>query len=186
MRFLSYHSIQKKEVETEIRNAEINTPRTFIQTWVPDYLMRSLRDPKFKYALFEWDKILTYSFTVGSKFRCFAASAITRLEGLLCLSFEKELKIEFIATAPWNYSPMGIMRRIGSGLIHYVIVNSYYLGHNGEFLLNALPDAEPFYENIGMVATGNVNERRLREYRMSKENADLFQDNFKGYVLKEE
>jgi hypothetical protein len=183
MKFRSYDNSQKKECETEIRNADLATSRLFIQTWVPDYLNRILKDPSLKYALFEWNKIIKFSFVVGSIWKCFGAFTDTRLDGLLCLSFDKGLKIDFIATAPWNYSPKGKMRRIGSGLICFVITNSHYLGQEGEFMLNALPDAETFYENLGMEATGKINDVNLKEYRMPKEPAVSFQKHFKEYVI---
>jgi len=183
MKFSSYDNSWKKDCETEIRNADLATSRLFIQTWVPDYLNRILKDPGLKYALFEWDKIIKFSFVVGSIWKCFGAFTATRLDGLLCLSFDKKLKIDFVATAPWNYSSKGKMRRIGSGLIYFVITNSHYLGQGGEFLLNALPDAEEFYENLGMEETGNRNEVNLKEYRMPKEAAVSVQKIFKEYVI---
>ncbi|MEW6664608.1 MAG: hypothetical protein AB1512_05235 [Thermodesulfobacteriota bacterium] len=118
MKFISYDSKRKVELETEIRSAELTSIQLFVQTWVPDYLMRALRDVDFSYPLFQWEEILKRSFMVGSPWRCFGAFTEKRLDGLLCLAIhEGNLKIEFVATAPWNYSPEGKMRRIGTGMI---------------------------------------------------------------------
>lgn len=183
MKFKSYDTTQQKECETEIQNVDAKTASLFIQTWVPDYLYRSLRDPNFSYALFQWDKIIKLSFVVGSPYRCYGAFTYSRLDGLLCLSRADILKIEYIATAPWNYYTVGKMRRIGSGLIFFAIRSSHYSGLEGKFFLNALPDAERFYEYIGMEATGNKNQSGLKEYCMPKNNAASFAEKFEKYVI---
>lgn len=183
MKFKSYDSIQKQECETEITNIDANIASLFIQTWIPDYLYRSLKDPNFGYAIFAWDKIIKFSFVVGSPSRCYGAFTSSRLDGLLCLSRIDKIKIEYIATAPWNYYTIGKMRRIGSGLIFFTIRTSIYSGFAGEFFLNALPDAEKFYESIGMKATGNINKNGLKEYYMKKDKATAFAEAFKEYVI---
>ena len=186
MKFLSIDTKKNKNCETEVRPADFQTAHLFIQTWVTDYSTRILRDPKFPYSIFRWDKIVAFSQVVGSPMRCFGAFTNDRLDGLLCLNTEDgKLKIEFIATAPWNYHTIGKMRRIGSGLIYYTIRTSIYKGYEGEFLLNAVPDAEKFYEAIGMIATGNVNKAGYKEYFMSKDGATEFISKFKRYVIKE-
>lgn len=184
MRFLSYDDKKKIECETEIKNVDMSTVHTFIHTWVPDYLTRYLRDPDFSYNFFRWDKILKFSFLIGSPTNCYGAFTNSRLDGLLCLAIEEEkFKIEFIATAPWNYYTVGKMRRIGSGLIHFTIQNSNYTGHQGEFYLNAVWDAEYFYEKIGMKPTGNRNPDGLKEYFMPKNGAVSFSKRFEKYLI---
>lgn len=186
MIFSTYDARMKKDLETEIRSADLTSIRFFIQTWIPDYVMRALRNADYSYALFSWDEILKRSFVVGSTWRCFGAYTDKRLDGLLCLSIvETKLKIEFIATAPWNYYTEGKIKRVGTALIFYTIRNSQYTNHNGEFFLNALPDAEKFYESIGMVWTGNVNKADLKEYHMKKNQAEKFISRFRDYVVKE-
>ncbi len=185
MKFWSYDAINKQKCETKIRTADPETAHLFVQTWVPDYIFRILKDPSFSYQLFEWNKFIRYSFVVGSKWRCYGAFTKTRLDGLLSLESDDDLWIRFIATAPWNYYTIGKMRRIGSGLIYFTIRASIYNGRQGEFLLNALPDAEKFYKGCGMVATGNVSEAGLKEYRMPKESASLFSTKFKKHVIRE-
>ncbi|MFX0140465.1 MAG: hypothetical protein ACFFDN_42895 [Candidatus Hodarchaeota archaeon] len=183
MKFLSYDCIEEKECETEIKNADLDTSRQFVQTWTPDYLTRLLKDPNFSYGFFEWDKIIKSSYILGFNWRCFGAFTNNRLDGLLCLSINSILKIEFIATAPWNYYINGRMRRIGSGLIFFTIQTSINHGRGGEFLLYSLPDAEKFYEDIGMEATGNMSDFGPKEYKMPKAKAESFFDNFKKYII---
>jgi hypothetical protein len=186
VKFLSYDTRRKEECETEIRSVDQMTSHLFVQTWVPDYIIRFVRGPRYQYSLFQWDKIIAHSQVVGSTMRCYGAFTNVRLDGLLCLNIEDEkLKIEYIATAPWNYHTFGKMRRVGSGLIYFTIRISNYKKHEGEFLLDALADAERFYESIGMSPTGKVNNLGLREYFMSKEGAMSFSKEFKKYVTKE-
>ncbi len=185
MIFLSYDTRKNKECETQIINADLKTSHLFVQTWVPDHLIRLLRDPNYAYSLFPWEKIIALSQVVGTTVRSYGAFTNERLDGLLCLNIEEDkLKIEFIATAPWNYHTFGKMRRVGSGLICFTIRISNYTNHEGEFLLDALPDSEKFYENIGMTKTGNVNDSGLKEYFMSKKVAISFSNRFKKYIIK--
>jgi len=184
MIFRSYDVRKKADCETEIKNTEIQTIHLFVQTWVPDHLVRSLKDPNFSYGLFEWDKIIKLSFVVGSQFRCYQALTDGQLDGLLCLSLEKgKLKIEFIATAPWNYYTVGKMRRIGSGMVYFVIKRGIYAGGKGDFYLKALPDAEAFYQKIGMVETGQKNKANLNEYYMPVKEASSYLKNFKKHII---
>jgi hypothetical protein len=185
MKFLSYDNEKGEEYTTEVRNADSKTTNIFVQTWVSSHLLRTLKEVDYSYALFEWDKILKISFIPGSPFRCYGSYTGARLEGLLCLSVDGKVKVEFLATAPWNYGKRGKMRRIGSGLVYFVIKNSIYLGQDGCFYLDALPDAEKFYEGIGMTSTGNMNSAGLREYKMGNKEAYIFIVNFKKYVIEE-
>jgi len=185
MKFLSYDSEQKQESETEIRNVELETIHLFVQTWVPDFLFRSLRDPRFPYHLFQWEEIIRFSFWAPDTWQCYGAFTGTRLDGLLCLGIgEDKLKVEYLATAPWNYSDVGKMRGIGSGLIYFTVINSIDRHHQGELWLDATPDSEGFYKKIGMIATGNVNDSGLKEYAMSKNEANSFLEKFKKHVTK--
>jgi len=186
MKFLSYDTKEKKEFLTEIRATDVSAIKAYIQTWVPDYLMRVLRDTDFYYQLFEWDRILKLSYVVGFPWRCYGAYTNYRLDGLLCLGVEGEnLKIEYIATAPWNYTheDAGKMRRIGSGLICFTIKSSIDTKRQGRLLLNALPDAEGFYDRIGMRPTGNMNDSGLKEYEMQTDGASSFLKKFEKYLV---
>lgn len=186
MIFQSYDVGKKIDCETEIKSAEMQTIHIFVQTWVPDHLIRSLKDPNFSYGLFEWDKIIKLSFVVGSPLRCYQALTNSQLDGLLCLSLENnKLKIEFIATAPWNYYTVGKMRRIGSGMIYFVIKRGIYAGGKGDFYLDALPDAEKFYQKIGMTKTGQKNKANLNEYYMPVQEASTYLKTFKKYIIQE-
>ena len=185
MKFRSYDVNDGVELVTEIRSADSNTVYVYVQRWVPSYIERSVKDPNFSYSIFDWEKILKFSFLVGSPIRCYGAYTETRLEGLLCLSNREKVKVEFIATAPWNYYTGGRMRRIGTGLLFFVIKNSMYFGQEGRFALNAVPDAEAFYESIGMVRTGKQNVAGLREYEMETTGAEAFIRDFSQHIVEE-
>lgn len=185
MKFKSFNTEKDTECITEIRNADANTSHLFVQTWVPDFLTRFMKDPNFGYSFFEWDKIINSSLILGSTWRCFGAFTESRLDGLLCLSSNAEPKIQFLATAPWNYFTVKKMSRIGSGLIYFTIKASTFLEKKGEFKLNSVPDAEKFYEQIGMIYTGVKNREGLKEYKMFKNNAEAFLGNFRPNVIEE-
>jgi len=184
MKFRSYSSVDKQEYETEVRSAKMDDVAEFVQTWVSYYINKSLTNPQFKYDLFKWNKIIKASLTMGFGHKCFSAYTESRLDGLLSLSKDENLHIDYIATAPWNYYVSGKIRRIGYGLIYYAIRTSHYIGLNGEFYLNALPQAEKFYERIGMVHTGKV-VHELKEYHLSTTKAVDFETVFKKYVISE-
>lgn len=186
MKFKSFDSKENRECVTEIRVVDFGTPKQFVQTWFPDYTDKLMKNPAFSYTWFEWDDIMKYSFTVGSGNKCYGAFTEGRLDGLICLSLEDYLKIEFLATAPWNYVKTGTgkMRGIGSGLIYFVIQASIYIRRKGEFKLNALSDAEEYYRKIGMEETGNTNENGLKEFKMSEKCAIEFLEKFSDFVMK--
>lgn len=185
MNFRAYDSERDRNVVTEIRSADARTGDTFVQTWVPAYIMTKLRDFSLTYALFKWDLIIRMSLTLGSKYQCYAAYTGSRLDGLICLSVNDEVRVDWIATAPWNYGKNGRMRRIGSGLLFFVMRNSAYIGRDGKFGLYPLKDAEPFYQQIGMGATGGANQEGLKEYRMTKDDANFFMMKFEEYLIEE-
>ncbi len=185
MKFRSYDVSDGVERITEMRSADSNTVYVYVQRWVPSYIERSVKNPSFSYSIFDWEKILKISFLVGSPFRCYGAYTEAGLEGLLCLSNFERVKVEFIATAPWNYYTDGRMRRIGSGLLFFVVRNSMYFGQEGRFVLNAVPDAEAFYKGIGMVRTGRQNKAGLEEYEMENAAAEAFIRDFSQYIVEE-
>lgn len=133
MRFKTYDAIGGAPRESEIIAADANTLHLYIQTWVPHYVVTILKEPDFGYALFEWDTIIKASFILGFKYKCFAAMTDSRLDGLICISMNDKLTVNYIAIAPWNYYRNGKMRGIGSGLLYFVIMNSFYNSLGGEF-----------------------------------------------------
>jgi hypothetical protein len=183
MIFRSHDSIEKRECETEIRNAIVDDAVEFVQAWVSYYINKSLTNPDFQYDIFKWNKIIKASLTMGFGHKCFSAYTESRLDGLLSLSKDHTFHIDYIATAPWNCYPSGKMRRIGYGLIYHTIKTSQYVGLEGEFFLSALPRAEQFYEKIGMVRTGKV-INTMNEYYLSKTKAVAFENGFKKYVIR--
>ncbi len=155
-------TLYKKDCETEITNSNLESIRQFIQTWVPDYVMRQIRNVDFSYSFFPWELILKQSFLVGNPWSCFSALTHKRLDGLLCLAIEDDkLKIEYIATAPWNYYTEGKMRRIGSGLIYYTMRYSIYINCDGELTRQNCHERHPIYyaKIIGHKVNHNIMRR---------------------------
>lgn len=184
MIFKSLDTSASEEEETIIRSTVSSDVTLFIQTWVTYFLNKLLTQPDFRYSLFPWNKIIKLSFTVGSNYKCYSAITGDRLDGLISLQKNKDLHIAYIATAPWNYYTIGKMRRIGSGLVYFTIKNSEYIGNGGEFFLNAVPDAEKFYESIGMIHTGIVMQG-MKEYFMDKVQSRYMVQCFEKYVVEE-
>ena len=186
MKFKSYDSIKNTECETEIRSADANAIEDFSlwDTYVDHKIIRE-KDRDFNYRIFEWDKILRMSLNIGFDYSCYAAYTGTRLDGLLSLRSQEKLYLDFFATAPWNYFGVkGKMRRVGSGLVYFTINASHASGFGGEFSLYALEDAERYCERIGMAHTGNF-KFGLKEYRMEKDTAAIFERDFRKYIIHE-
>jgi hypothetical protein len=183
MKFRSLDSHSQCECETQIRIVKSSDIDEFVNTWVTFTINKMITSSDFDYQLFPWDKIINASLTMGFGHKCYCAITNLRIDGMLALRKDNSFYIDFIATAPWNYYKSGKMRRIGEGLIYYTIKMSQYVGLNGEFILNALPAAEQFYENIGMVRTGNSNTEGLKEYRMSKDKASIFENKFNKHII---
>jgi len=183
VKFKTHDTIKKIFSETEIRPADLITAHLFVQTWVGDVIVRCMKNPHFAYTIFPWDRIIRASFIVGATHTCFAAYTDTRLDGLLSLTKSQTIRIDFIATAPWNYYVGGKMRGIGAGLVFYTIHVSRHSGFEGEFFLYAVPDAERYYSGIGMVPTGKANQADLKEFRMPKAQASAFASSFGRNLL---
>lgn len=185
MNFTTFKGGNREQCVTSIKKADMSTAKTFIQTWVPAHITYTLQyHQKYNYALFHWDKIINLSFVVGQKSRCYTAITDTRLDGLISLNTNNDyLKIDYIATAPWNYYTIAQIHGVGSGMIYHSIMESNYLGFSGIFRLTALPDAEPFYQNIGMEYTGNRDANGLKEFHMPSKKAEAFLADFKHNLV---
>jgi hypothetical protein len=186
VKFLSYDTGEKIERETKIREATTGTIHAFRRTWEPyvDDKVIWQKDRDFNYRCFEWDRIINMSLNSVFIDKCYAAYAGTRLEGLLSFRHQRRLYLDFFATAPWNYGKGGRMRRTGSGLVYFTIKTSLSLSLEGEFLVYALGDSEPYWKRIGMTPTGNY-KFGLMEYLMSKDKAAIFKNVFQKYVIAE-
>jgi len=179
---MSHDVAEGVERETEIRAAGPADAREFCRSWDPYVDEKVVTDRDFDYRIFEWDMLIHLSLTGEFDYRCYAAVAEGRLEGLLALRREKILYIDFVSTAPWNYGRSGRLRRIGSGLIYFMIQASREAGQGGAFNLFAVLDAEAYFEKIGMVPTGRF-KYGLREYTLPAERAASFAEQFLPHVV---
>ena len=87
--------------------------------------------------------------------------------------------IEYLSCAPWNRNSTLHTRKykgIGTEIlkqVQYFFIAKYHYSYG--FSLLSLPQAQGFYEKIGMVNISEYNEKNgLFFYEMSKENAILF------------
>lgn len=170
MKFMSQDVVDGVGRETEVRPAGPADAREFSRSWDPYVDEKVVTDREFDYRIFEWDMLIHLSLTGEFDYRCYAAVAEGRLEGLLALRRENILYIDFVSTAPWNYGRGGRLRRIGSGLIYFTIQASLEAGQGGAFNLFSVLDAEACFEKIGMVPTGRF-KYGLREYTLPAERA---------------
>jgi GNAT superfamily N-acetyltransferase len=86
--------------------------------------------------------------------------------------------VVFLATAPWNL-PMVVrrprFRGVGTVLMRAAVEMSVDLGFKGRIGLHSLPQAEPFYENLGMTAGGcDPDKENLNYCEMTPEQAAAF------------
>ena len=184
MKFRTYDTKENKHCITEIKRANLDVIDTFVQTWVPSYTSKRRRDRALSYSLFRWNQYVKFSTLVDSSYQCHAAYTGSRLDGLICIKVDEVVKIAFLSTAPWNYGKNGRMRRIGSGLLALTIMTSIFAGRGGEFITYAVPDAEPFYQKAGMIATGEINDDDLNEYIMTKKAAQSFLRKVEKYLIR--
>lgn len=185
MKFLSFDKSASVENETEVIVADRKISQVFVTTWVTAHMMNMLKNyPGYNYDIFPWDKIINSSYVVGESRRCYAAITENRLDGLISLNSNGKFEVEFISTAPWNYYLIAKIKGIGEGLILHTIIESNYCGFEGQFYLKALPDAEPFYEKIGMKRTGLISKEGLKEFHMSKEASLTYQNRLKERLIK--
>jgi hypothetical protein len=122
------------------------------------------------------------SFLPINPLKCFAAYTEERLDGLIAISSSERVKIELIATAPWNFYKWGTIRRIGKGLVCFAVNASIDIGKEGVIFLDAVPEAEKFYRSLGMKETGKINEKNLKEFVMSPKAARCLVSGFKPHL----
>lgn len=184
MKFYTYDSIENTECVTEITLADERTIDDFASWEIFfDEMILQKRDKRFHYRIFEWNKLIHMSLTLGFEYRCYAAYTGSRLDGLLSLRKGETLYIDFLSTAPWNYFKTGgRMRRIGSGFVYFTILQSHSLSCRGSFSLFAIEDAEGFCEISGMIPTGRF-KFGLKEYTMSPQQAIVFAKKFRRHII---
>jgi len=102
---------------------------------------------------------------------------------MIALSTTDKVKIELIATAPWNFYKWGTIRRIGKGLVFFAVDASIKIGKEGVIFLDAVPEAERFYRSLGMKGTGEINSKNLKEFIMSAKAARYFVSSFKPHII---
>ncbi|EKN6274144.1 TPA: hypothetical protein ACVH97_003535 [Yersinia enterocolitica] len=86
--------------------------------------------------------------------------------------------VEFIAVAPWNrFSPLEKKRynSIGKKLLQEIIkYSTSTLGYQYAFCLHSLPQAQGFYEYIGMVHIDKLDKRPLQYYEIDNDQSMKF------------
>lgn len=128
-------------------------------------------------------KALTYH---TSEYNWFFLKTADSVQGV-CLTYHPKdsvlqdsniFYIEYIASAPWNRNS-AFHEKIYSGIGIQMIklIQMYFkknFGYEYGFSLHSLPQAEGFYEKIGMNNFPKYNEGNLRFYEISKEKAMVF------------
>jgi GNAT superfamily N-acetyltransferase len=150
---------------------------TFVNEWVSVHVMKSLVDDNWDYGMFTWDLILR-----SPRYVSFAAvDAAGRLEGLLALGRSPEggfLKVEFLATAPWNYGSARERNGVGTGLLSHAIDQSKAAGCGGAVTLSSTARSESFYEGRGFVRTGARCTQNLAIFNLPADRAGGFQSKY--------
>jgi hypothetical protein len=85
--------------------------------------------------------------------------------------------VVFLASAPWNL-PTALrprFRGVGTSLMRAAVEISLDLGFKGRIGLHALPQSEPFYDQVGMTALGrDVDKENLNYFEMAPAQAAAF------------
>ena len=143
--------------------------RAFIDMWVPMFMVRKSRDKTWTYRLFQWHQILQHP---GLKSYA-AVDGQRTLEGLLATSAQPPyLKVDFVATAPWNHGEPKRRKGVGSGLIGAAIMLSKEMGLGGVLILASTPESETYYEHMGFERTGERDQEGLAVFRLTPERAE--------------
>ena len=86
--------------------------------------------------------------------------------------------VEFLAAAPWNLRTVVDRPKyagVGSVLMRAAIATSMDLEFKGRLALHALPQAEGYYEAIGMVGLGpDAKKHNLKYYEFTSDGAQAF------------
>jgi hypothetical protein len=83
----------------------------------------------------------------------------------------------FVATAPWNLpaAGSGTYRGIGYTFLSTAIQMSFDLEFKGRIGLHSLPQAESYYDKIGMICLGSDTEKQgMKYYEMTPGQAQAF------------
>lgn len=154
-----------------VRPASRRDLLNFREMWVPYALYLKGSEREFGYRLFTWDEIL-----VREAYTCWAASCDGSLtDGLLALrAAEGMMKVEFLATAPWNFGKDPLTRGVGVGLLAFAVTQSIAEGFGGVLLLSSTPESESFYEHVGFSRTGERDHEDLAVFVLEAANVERF------------
>lgn len=156
--------------------------RQFKETWVLYYIGKVTTDKTWTWRLFPWDEIIEHPYysTVA------AVDAEGKLEGLIAIRRASPfLKIEFVATAPWNHGKERRRKGVGPALLRWAIEISMTIGFNGALTLSSTPESESFYEAKGFVRTGERDKEGLSIFQLPPERVPKFLAATQGFMTLE-
>jgi hypothetical protein len=149
--------------------------RQVVDLWFAFYSNKVLTDSNWTWRWFPWDRIIQHNgyATVG------AVDASGQLEGLLSYTSQPtHIKVEFLATAPWNFGKAGLRKGVGSALLSNAIELSFLAGRGGALSLSSTPESETFYEHHDFVRTGQVDHEQLAIFDLPSSRASNFVDKY--------
>jgi hypothetical protein len=107
-------------------------------------------------AHWEWDHFIHIGVALPQQYPVFALEAGGELQGLMLLEValprvaDQGFHVSRLSTAPWNRPPESRLRGVGSVFLGDASLRSLASGHDGRIYLSSLPQAEAFYQRIGM------------------------------------
>lgn len=136
--------------------------RQVVDEWAPYHAIQELTDSSWTYRFFVWEAILAYP-----GYTCMAATTPDgSCEGLLAISVKDDvLKVEFLATAPWNFGPGNGIAGIGSGLLALAVTVARD-NNCKSLILSSTPESETFYEHLNLTRTGAVDSEGLSLFEL--------------------
>jgi hypothetical protein len=126
-------------------------------------------------AHWEWKKKFEETFSINYERYAIECQEIT--QGLMILEIDLHrsridphknlVYVECLATAPWNrksFKDLIIYKGVGSVLLGFAINLSVELEYKGRIGLHSLPNAELFYQKLGMKSFGSDPEYKGLKY----------------------
>lgn len=155
--------------------ADASHANDFRTRWAGFAAVQKIKEPSWNYRLFPWDQIIA----APALYTVAALDDANGVEGFMAIRRIPSLtpprvKIDFLATAPWNYGRGKLRSGVGPALLNFAITVSDHLGYQGALTLSSLPASESFYDQRSFRRTGQVDHEGLVVFELDPSGAQAF------------
>ncbi len=169
-----------EEVAAEVRPARLGDIVLW-QQW-QDRMPAAAED-----AHWRWDEYILMAEIFSQQLACFALLAEGQIQGLMLLELEHENDLGErdihglrLSSAPWNRGTARRYKGVGTALLDRAVLLSVEKGFKGRFWLEALPNAERFYQRLGLIELSEPETKTgLKQYKFDATTAKDFLENRK-------